>query len=280
MALRRGIVVATHPEDHSVDLVMADNGARLTGVQVMTPNGSTRTGTVDMPAVPEKKDKWDVTKPTGQDMIALVDTVGRNPVVTGFLYPQVNQMLSKDPKRLVGRHQSDVSWGIDGEGNIQLNHPSGTYIRIGEAPDREETEAKNADANAKVDRNTGRKVNVRIGLAGNVVVLTMTPDGDVSLEMTKDLNITVGGNATVSVQGETSVTSVGNATVKAPQVMLDALETHCTGNLTVDGALSIGGGGTIGGGSGATLRLLGDLEVEGDTRVSGSVTDGDGDGGA
>lgn len=94
MALRRGIVVAVHPADHSVDLVMSDNGARLIGVQVMTSNGSTRSGSVDLPDVIEKTNKWDVSKPTGQDMIAMVDTMRGQPVVTGFLYPQVNQMLS------------------------------------------------------------------------------------------------------------------------------------------------------------------------------------------
>jgi porphobilinogen synthase len=45
--LKKGIVVAVHPEDHSVDVVLSD-GRRLTGVQVSTPNGSTRSGTSDM----------------------------------------------------------------------------------------------------------------------------------------------------------------------------------------------------------------------------------------
>lgn len=265
MSKRQGIVVATHPEDHSVDLVMLDDGARLVGVQVQTSNGSTRSGTIDLPAVPAKKNKWDITQRTGQDMLALVDYVGRNPVVTGFLYPQINQMLQKDPKALYSRHQSDVEWGIDGDGNIQVTHPGGAYIRIGETPDKVDTAGKNADGNSKIDRNTGRKVNVRVGLAGNAVVLTMTPDGNVTIMLDKDFTIE----------------AKGKGLLKAPDgITLDSPETRCTGNLTVDGALTFKGGGVGSGGDGATLRLNGDLQATGNGTFGGSVTDGDGDGGA
>lgn len=274
--MRTGIVVATHPEDHSVDLVMVDNGERLIGVQVATPGGSTRSGTVDLPAVPEKKDKWSITHETGQDMKALVGFVRGQPVVAGFLYPQINQMLSQDPKLRYSRHQSDVEWMIDGDGNIQLNHPGGAYIRIGETPDKVDTAGKNADGNSKIDRNTGRKVDIRVSLAGNAVKLTMTKDGKVTLEMDSDLGIQVGGNADITVQGNTSVTSAGAATVKAPTVTLDAPETTCTGNLTVEGMLTFKGGGAGMGG----MQLNGDLDVSGNGTFGGSVVDGDGDGGA
>lgn len=223
MTMRRGIVVAVHPEDHSVDLVMADDGSRLVGVQVMTPNGSTRSGTVDLPAMPEKKDKWDITQRTGQDMLATVGYIGRNPVVVGFLYPQVNQMTHKDPKLRIDRHQSDVTSMIDGDGNFQWTHPSGTYIRIGETPDAVDMTDKNADASAKVDRNTGRAVNVRIGLAGGTAVLTISPSGAVTL----------------TTQSTVSVDAQGAATVKAASVTLDTPETHITGNLTVDGGTTL-----------------------------------------
>lgn len=215
MSKRLAVVVDTHPEDHSVDLVMTDTGERLTGVQVMTPSGSTRTGTVDMPAVPKKKNKWDISERTDQEMIAVVDYVGRQPVVSGFLYPQINQVLSNDPKRRMSRHQSDVQWAIDGDGNIQLEHPSGTYIRIGEAADREDTEGKNADANAKADRNTERKVNVRIGLAGNVVVLTMTPDGAVTFTLDKNFTIEADGDIVMKADGDIVMEAGGEFRVQA-----------------------------------------------------------------
>lgn len=218
MSLRIGYVVATHPEDHSVDVVMADDGARLVGVQVMSPNGSARTGSVDLPAVPEKRDKWDITKLTGQDQKAIVGFVGRNPVVVGFLFPQVNQILSKDPKLRFDRHQSDVTTMIDGDGNIQLTHPSGTYIRIGESPDKVDTAGKNADGSAAYDRNTDRKVNIRIGMAGGVLELTLSPTGAVSLKCDQGVDIEAGAASSF----------------KAPKVVLDA-DVEITKTLKVAG---------------------------------------------
>ena len=218
MSDRIGYVVAVHPDDHSVDLVMSDNGERLIGVQVPTLNGSTRTGTIDLPAVPEKKNKWDITQLTGQDMKAIVGFVGRNPVVRGFLFPQVNQMLSNDPKMRIDRHQSDVMSTIDGDGNIQLTHPSGTYIRIGETPDKVDMAGKNADGTAVFDRNTERKVNIRIGMAGGVLELTMSPTGAVSLKCDKGVDIEAGAASSF----------------KAPKVVIDA-DVEITKDLKVAG---------------------------------------------
>jgi hypothetical protein len=223
VSLRRGIVVEVHPDDHSVDLVMADNGQRLIGVQVQTSNGSTRSGSVDLPDVPKKANKWDVSKETGQDQIALVSMIGRNPVVTGFLFPQINQMLSKDPKLKSFRHQSDVGYTIDGEGNFQYTHPGGAYIRIGETPDLVDNAGKNADGNSKVDRNTGRKVNVRVGLAGNVVVLTMTPEGVVTMTMEKDFNLEAKGGINMKAEGAINMIAKGAITMKSDAgIVLDA----------------------------------------------------------
>lgn len=254
MNLRKGIVVATHAEDHSVDLVMADDGSRLVGVQVLTPSGSARTGTIDLPEVPGSKDKWDITKRNGQDMEALVGFLGRNPVVVGFLYPQINQVLQKDAKTRYSRHRSDVDWSIDGDGNIQLTHPGGAYVRIGETPDHVSAAGQNADASAKFDRNTGRRVNVRIGLAGNAVVLTMTPDGSVTFKLEQDFTIEAEGKALIKAPGG---------------ITLDAPETTCTGNLTVDGALTYKGGMKGSGGSGSAAVIDGNVQVNGSGNVSG-----------
>lgn len=252
MSFRLGVVVATHPEDHSVDLVMTDDGKRLSGVQVAGGAGaSTRTGSIDLPHVPEKKNKWDITEQTDQEMIALVGYVGRQPVVMNFLYPQINQVLSKDPKRKVYRHQSDFSYFIDGDGNMQVDHPSGLYVRMGEAPDREETAGKNADANAAADRNTSKRVNIRIGLADGKGEITITPEGKVRFEIKGDYEIENDGhtsvkskgdvtveteaNASVKAQGTAIVESTGPATMKAPNILFNTPSAHFTGSVTSDG---------------------------------------------
>jgi len=224
MNIRQAIIVDTHPQDHSVDLVMLDDGTRHLGVQVSTPNGSARSGLVDLPAVPARDDKWDITRTTGQDMKALVAFVGRNPVVVGMLYPQVNQMLLKDPKARRFRHQSDVETLIDGDGNMQLSHPSGTYIRIGESVAADTLSGKHADTSA-TDRNQSKQVNIHIGMAGGALELTLTPDGAVTLRC----------NQGVTVEAGQAVT------IKAPSVTLDTAATHLTGNLTVDGDATVTG---------------------------------------
>jgi hypothetical protein len=279
MSFRKGIVVEVHPEDHSVDLVMADDGTRLVGVQVITPNGSTRTGTVDLPAIPKRANKWDVSQPTGQDMHAIVGYVGRNPVVTGFIFPQVNQMLSKDGQLRLMRHQSDVMTTIDGDGNIQLAHPSGLFLRIGADPELQDFTGKNADANSKADRNTGTTPYVRLAMAGGKAVLTIAPDGAVSLTTETTVDVQAKGNVAVTTQADALVQAAGTATVKALAITLDG-DTTVTKSLTVEGVLTYQGGMQGSGGSGATAVLNGNLQVTGNVAAGGSVTDGDGDGGA
>lgn len=208
---------------------MTDTGERVIGVQVMTPNGSTRSGTVDLPAVPEKADKWNIEKLTGQDMIAFVDYVGRNPVVTGFRYPQINQMLLKDPKARLSRHQSDVISYIDGEGNISLQHPGGAFIQIGASPEKTDLAGKNADASLAVDRNTDSKVYLRVELAGNVARLTMTPDGTCELLLEQNFDLKAKGNINMEAEGDIkmkaggtfSAESAGKASIKGSTVHLN-----------------------------------------------------------
>lgn len=196
MSSKKGIVVGVHPEDHSVDILLSD-GRRLTGVQVQTPNGSTRSGVFDMPATPAKKNKWDVSKETGQDQIAIVSFVDEMPVVTGFLFPQISQMTFNDGKRKISRHQSDVMHSIDGDGNVQIQHPSGTYIRMGETVGLDDLEKKNTDKNLKIDRNKTRKVNIHIGLAGGAGSVTITPDGSVTFTLAKGFTVNAGGEVNI-----------------------------------------------------------------------------------
>lgn len=270
---RQGVVVGVHPEDHSVDLVMLDDGSRLVGVQVATPNGSTRSGSVDMPSVPDKANKWDITQRTDQDQIALVGYVRSNPVVMGYLYPQVSQMTFKDTKRSIHRHQSDVYWTIDGEGNAELYHPSGAYIRMGATAEHEGLDNTNFDANFSLDRNTGKPLFLRISLAGESVALTMTPDGDLKIKTAKDCVVESEGNVQVTAAGNVLVTATGNAVVKAAAVVVDAPQTTCTGNLTVMGTLTYMGG-LAGGaaGSPSNATITGNINVVGDIHATGLVT--------
>ena len=221
MALRKGYVVGVNPQDYSVDLVLADNHARMSGVQVQAHTASARSGSVELPDVQPRKDKWDIRERTEQEVMALVDFVGSVPVVTGFLYPQISQMTHTDGKLKYHRHTSDVQTYTDGEGNMGLLHPSGAHITIGTAPDPKDFAGQNFDKSLKVDRNTDKKVFLRVALAGNVAVLTMTPEGACTLHLDKTVDV-----------------ECTRATIKASDsIVLDTPQTHIKGKLQVDGAV-------------------------------------------
>ena len=180
--LRKAIVVDVHHEDNSVDLVLCDDGSRLSGVPVLaSQGGSARTGHVELPEVPNKntENKWDITQRNGQDMEALVGFMGRgNPVVVGFLYPQVSQMTFKD-KRRFNRHRSDVYHTITENGDMELYHPSGAYVRIAEDLEHEDLTKKNHDENLELDRNKDRTINMRVKLGGVTIDIK---DGVVTID--------------------------------------------------------------------------------------------------
>ncbi|EAB4417290.1 hypothetical protein D7B12_17825 [Salmonella enterica] len=225
MALRKGIVVAAHPEDHTVDLVLVDNYARIVGAQVQSHTASSRSGAIELPDVEVRQNKWDISTRTGQEVMALVDFVGPTPIVTGFLYPQISQMTHTDVKIKYHRHTSDVQTYTDGDGNMGLLHPGGAHITIGTEPYPKDFTGQNFDKNLKVDRNTDKKVFLRVALAGNVAVLTMTPEGACTLHLDKTLDI-----------------DCTTATIKASDsIVLDTPQTHITGKVQIDGDVNTGG---------------------------------------
>lgn len=227
--MKRGIVVATHPEDHSVDLVMSD-GRRMVGVQVMTSNGSSRSGVFDMPAVPVKKDKWDISKETGQDQIAIVDFVDGLPVVVGFLFPQVSQMTLDDPKTRMTRHQSDVIEMLDGNGNYQYMHPAGAAVIIGESVMRPIIANKNTDKNLKVDKNLNRRVHIFLGTKEDASNLKLLDTGNAILhgDMLAKMDstyVTLDATVRVFLKGpDILIEASKGVKIKAPKIELEATD--------------------------------------------------------
>jgi len=241
MSLRLGRVAAVHPEDHSVDVVMVDDGSRLAGVQVLAASASTNSGTHDMPtpATPGSGDKWDLTQRTDCDMIAVVGMVSRTPVVVGFLYPQVSQMLFSDPNRRVMRHASDVYSTIDGSGNFEMAWPNGAYIRVGTSPTHEDLSGKDVDGKWKISKNTGAQVHIHVEQAGGKASVDIAPDGAIHVKTVSTL--------TGDVEGAVTLNAPAGTTINGP--------------LTVNGLLTWTQGMTGSGGSGAA--------IEGNVNVTG-----------
>ena len=78
--------------------------------------------------------------------------------------------------------------------------------------------------------------------------------------------------------GDVLIKSGTHVTVQAPSITLDAPQTTCTGNLTVNGLLTYKGGMAGSGGSGAAASIQGNVQVGGNINASGSVMDGGGNG--
>lgn len=223
MGLRKAIVVATYPKDHSCDLIMVDNYARFAGVQVLTASGSARTGSNKIPRVRDRgENKWVISQQTSQEIMATVDFIGNSPVVTGFLYPQISQMTFDEDGLEYDRTDSDVIRYTDAEGNTGLLHPSGAYITMGTKPDRRDFAGANFDKNLVIDRNTETKPYFRIGMAGNVVELTFDPEGNARLICQKEI-----------------YAECTQATIKASDgILLDTPLVHMTQKLHVDGEIT------------------------------------------
>lgn len=246
MKIRYGVVVAAHPEDHSVDVVMTDDYSRLSGVQVLCSNGNGSYGSNDLYAPEERTgdDKWDMKKVTTDNPVAAIDFSGVMPAVIGFRYPQVGQMTFKEKNLRVNRHPSDVYTTLNAAGDFEMSFPNGTFIRIGASPDHVDLAGQDADGKWAIGKNTGAASHLRLVLGNGGAVKA-------------DLHIDPSGNVTGSFQGTGNLTFVGNVVVNAPNVTVNTqvatvnastkveLATplvHCTQALTVDGPITGNGG--------------------------------------
>lgn len=258
-----GTVVASYPEGNSVDVLLDDDGSRLSNVQVLTQSGSSNTGMIDLPDIggPTDDTRWDPTKTRDRYVKAMVGFCRGVPFVAGFLLPQVCQVTFKQKNRRIVRHASDVYTSVDDDGNFELYHPSGTYLRIGTSAAHEDLTAQDFDKRWSIARNTNKAVHVklRVSNAGSdKASLAIDPSGNVALQCDGNLTADAVGNASVTVGGTTTVNSAGNVSITAPL-------TTVNGPLTVTGLLTYQGG--LAGSGGGGSAITGNLAI-----TSGNVT--------
>lgn len=265
-----GRVVAIHPESHSVDLLMMADGRRLTGVQVVSGSASTNTGSNDLatPDINNAGNPFESTPSGTRDALAVVAYAGHIPLVMGFLFPQVSQLLFPDPDRMVYRHASDVYVTIDKSGNTEIAHPSGTFFKIGATPEHDDLTAKDFDKRWKIARNTGQAVHLSLVVkngGAEMARFAMDPAGNALLDTVGNVTADVGGNATATVAGNLSATVGGTTTVQSAGVMdLTAPTITLNGNVVLNGPLTQGKGGNGGG-----CTMLGPLTVTNDVTAGG-----------
>jgi hypothetical protein len=227
--LKLAKVAAVYPDGHSVDLVFYDDGSRASNVQVLSGSASTSSGFHDLPAPDAAPggDAWSMQDSKTRDMIACVGFIRGLPVVLGFLYPQVNQMLFADKDRMVYRHASGVYFTITGSGDTELCHPSGAFIRMGASPAHEDLSGKDLDGNWSIPvsapvnihiEQAGGMASLNIDTAGNIEVINQ---GTVTVTSEGDISLSSAGNVTVAAAGNVGITAVGNFAVTAARVDLN-----------------------------------------------------------
>lgn len=234
--LRLAKVAAVYPDGHSVDVVFYDDGSRAANVQVLSGSASTSTGFHDLPSphLAPDGDPWSPQESKTRDMIAVIGFVRGMPVVFGFLFPQVNQMLFSDQNRMVYRHASGVYFTISASGDTEICHPSGAFARFGASPGHEDLSGRDFDGKWNIPASA--PVSIRVEQAGGVASLTIDPAGNVVLDHDGSLTTTTGGTATV--------TSAGALVINAPSVTINAPSVTINGQLT-QGTGSNGGGCTL-----------------------------------
>ena len=206
-----GYVVAVYPEGQSIDVLIPDTGTRMSNVQVMVPTGSSATGEIDLPdpGLPSDDTRWDLTQNPNLYIKAVITAIRGGPICLGFILPQISQMTFNQPNLKIKRHASDAYSTVDANGNIEIYHPSGTYIRIAESAAHVDLTAQDYDQLWKIAKNTTRMPHVYVALAngGSVkATIDIDPSG----------NITIGGttftcNAPSTFNGPMAV--IGNTTV-------------------------------------------------------------------
>jgi hypothetical protein len=201
-------VVDVHPEQNSVDVVLAGDGRRFPGVAVMSWALSGNTGVVDLP-VPDltvlrtEDEKWKSLNTEKRDIQAVVAIIEDSPVCLGFIAPpacELNFPKEMGEELRIDRHASDVYSTLDRYGNAEWYHPSGTCVRIAEDLDHVDLTGKDFDRIWKLRRNLARKPGLKLVIAntdGVRVTLMMTPTGSVSLEATGDITLHAGGRVVI-----------------------------------------------------------------------------------
>ncbi|RVT91411.1 hypothetical protein EOD42_22410 [Rhodovarius crocodyli] len=188
-------VVAIHPEDHSIDCAIIRTGQRCVGVQVAAPGASTNTGTSNLPPVdaPAGEARWNVPARGSNDAVAmLAPTAGGNWVCVGFLFPQVNGVLSAEPGRQVTRHSSGAWSMIAPDGTVTIGHPSGAVVVFG--PNLAPTNPVGGDVDGQW-RHGGAAAAAQVGL---------------------HVAMPSGASFTIDTDGKLAVKAIGEATFDVP----------------------------------------------------------------
>lgn len=239
--LRTARVMRVYPESRTADVALLDTGGHLLRVPILGSSGGD-VGAFDVPQ-PETSGTDSIDGP--REIIGVLAPMRHEGyAIIGFLPPPRRQGMFSDG-RMVYRHQSDTYFTIDRDGNAELYHPSGTFIRLG-TPGHEDLSGGDVDGGWKIARNTGSAPTVTIGTAAGgstKSTITIAPDGAVSIDTQGAVSVAAQGPASVSTQGQMTLSAAANMGLSAAGLTMALGGGGGTG--TIQGTIQIQGGDII-----------------------------------
>jgi hypothetical protein len=241
-------VIRFYPSSNTVDVVTIDNNISLTSCNIVCsmPAGFSY-GTRYFPTHDDENSEVEYVNSSGDIycVATFLDGDFNNAAVLGFIFPLQTTLSISEYGLYIFRHESDVMWMVRGDGTVQMYHPSGGVIKIGEDDSNELTDDRETggiypakvdglyvqrpeDYNAQKTSNfyinwhAGQKVTLNSD--GEIILqtrdaattLTMTPDGKVTIETTEEINA-ITKNVNVRATGDVAVESAGAVNVSSDE---------------------------------------------------------------
>lgn len=213
-SLRLGTVTHVYPEGQKFDVIYLDNGETGREIKMVTPYGGTDFGFTGGIPVPDEEgiDANKKIDPDKRNIIAVVAMIMGRPFCLGLVFPEISQMAftkENDHNRMIERHTSDFYRTTDSAGNMDMVHPSGAFIRIGEGNSPTDLSQRDVKKRWKIGRNIQREVAITLGNTrrqkyGRSSFISLNPNGSINIKATRGVNI----EGQVKLNG--SIESTGN----------------------------------------------------------------------
>jgi hypothetical protein len=223
--IRMARVTHVHPEGQKMEVIFLDTGDYGRDVQLMTPYGGTDFGlTTGVPAPEEEghdpnTEPWD---PNVRHINCVVATCGGIHICLGFLYPQCTHMAftkGQDKNRLIERHTSDFVRTISDAGDMDMVHPAGAFLRIGNGTKPDNLAGRDFDGVWQIKHNTGGAVTITLsnssGNGGGKTSMAMTPEGNIEINTSHDVTIVSERDVKVLGYAHVDIKSFGAANLEA-----------------------------------------------------------------
>jgi hypothetical protein len=223
-------VIRFYPSNNTADVVTVDNNISLTGCNIACsmPAGFAY-GTRYFPTHDDQNPEVEYVNSAGDIycVAAFLENDYNNAAVLGFLFPLETTLSIAEYGLYIFRHESDVMWMVRGDGTMQMYHPSGSIIKIGDNNINEMTDSIDeaglypaktdglyirpaADYNANKTSNLFIKwyqgQEITLDSTGNLIVKTrdnaasimMTPAGAVTIQSNSADILVPGGTVNVT----------------------------------------------------------------------------------